>query len=102
MDLDAPTRGLASHDAMVRRGVAMQQSLFSALWYRVAEQHPRLRSEVRVQRQQVRGQRWYLLVNVVNGRQYRINERAYQFIGRCDGRRCVEEIWSSLLEQLGD
>ncbi|HEV7391304.1 MAG TPA: PqqD family protein, partial [Burkholderiales bacterium] len=55
-----------------------------------------------MQRQRVRGQRWYLLVNVVNGRQYRINERAYQFIGHCDGRRSVEEIWSSLLEQLRD
>ncbi|MGZ5143564.1 MAG: PqqD family peptide modification chaperone [Burkholderiales bacterium] len=50
----------------------------------------------------MRGQRWYLLVNVVNGRQYRINERAYQFIGRCDGRRSVEEVWSSVLEELGD
>jgi putative peptide zinc metalloprotease protein len=80
----------------------VQQSLFSELWYRVAEQHPRLRSEVRVQRQQVRGQRWYLLVNVVNGRQYRINEKAYEFVGRCDGLRSVEEIWNSLLEQLGD
>ena len=80
----------------------MRESLFSPLWYRVAEQHPHLRAEVRVQRQQVRDQRWYLLVNGATGRQFRVNERAWAFIGRCDGTRSVEEVWNALLEQLRD
>jgi putative peptide zinc metalloprotease protein len=55
-----------------------------------------------VQRQQVRGERWYLLVNVANGRQYRINHKAYRFVGLCDGKRSVQQIWSDLLEHLRD
>jgi putative peptide zinc metalloprotease protein len=80
----------------------MRESLFSPLWYRVAEQHPHLRAEVRVQRQQVRDQRWYLLVNAASGRQFRVNEQAWAFIGRCDGTRSVEQVWNALLEQLRD
>lgn len=79
-----------------------QPSLFSPLWYRVAEQHPHLRPEVHVQRQQVRDRRWYLLVNSANGRQFRANQQAYELIGRCDGRRSVQEVWNDLLALLGD
>ena len=39
----------------------MTASLFSAQWYRVARLRPRLRAQVRVQRQQWREQRWYLV-----------------------------------------
>ena len=80
----------------------MRESLFSPLWYRVAEKHPQLRSEVRTQRQQVRDQRWYLLVNPTNGRQFRVNEQAWAFIGRCDGHLTVEQVWNALLEQFRD
>lgn len=80
----------------------MNESLFSTLWYRVAAQHPRLRPEVSVQRQQVRDQRWYLLVNAASGRQARINQKAYEFVGRCDGERTVDQVWDELLETLRD
>ena len=80
----------------------MQESLFSPVWYRVATQHPHLRPEVRVQRQQVRDERWYLLLNAANGRQFRVNQKAYEFIGRCNGQRSVQEIWDELLEQFRD
>jgi putative peptide zinc metalloprotease protein len=80
----------------------MRESLFSPLWYRVAEKHPHLSTEVRVQRQRVRDQRWYLLVNPANGRQFRVNEQAWAFIGRCDGNLTVEQVWNALLEQLRD
>ncbi|HYC44255.1 MAG TPA: PqqD family peptide modification chaperone [Burkholderiales bacterium] len=80
----------------------MAESLYSAIWYRVAAQKPRLRPEVRVQRQESRGQRWYLLVNAASGRQFRLNERAYAFVGRCDGERSVEQVWEALLEDLAD
>ena len=76
----------------------MTASLFSAQWYRVARLRPRLRAQVRVQRQQWREQRWYLLSDEATGRQHRINPAAYEFIGRCDGERTVHEVWNALLE----
>lgn len=80
----------------------MAASLFSGQWYRVAGLRPRLRTAVRVRRQQSRGQRWYLLSDAATGRQHRINDSAYQLIGRCDGRRTVDEVWNALLEAQGD
>lgn len=80
----------------------MRESLFSPLWYRVAEKHPHLSPEVRVLRQRVREERWYLLVNPTNGRQFRVNAEAWAFIGRCDGNLTVEQVWNTLLEQYRD
>ncbi len=77
-------------------------SLFSAQWYRVARARPQLRLQVKVQRQHWRDQRWYVLSDTVSGRQHRINEQAYQFIGRCDGSRTVHDVWSALLEAMPD
>ena len=76
----------------------MTATLYSAQWYRVAQLRPRLRPQVKVQRQHWRDQRWYLLSDAATGRQHRINDSAYQFIGRCDGQRTVHEVWNSLLE----
>lgn len=83
-------------------GQLMSDSLFSPLWYRVADRHPHLRSDVQVQRQYVRDELWYVLVNTADAQQYRINQRAYQLIGRCDGRRSLQDIWDALLEELRD
>ena len=80
----------------------MSATLFCAQWYRVARVRPRLRAQVRVQRQHWRDQRWYLLSDALTGRQHRINEAAFQFIGRCDGRRTVHEVWSAVLESQPD
>jgi putative peptide zinc metalloprotease protein len=80
----------------------MRESLFSPLWYRVAGQHPHLRTDVRVQRQTFRDQVWYVLINTITGRQYRLNHMAYQVIGRCDGQHSVQEVWDALLEQFRD
>jgi putative peptide zinc metalloprotease protein len=77
-------------------------NLYSAEWYRIARRQPRLRPQVQVQRQQWREQRWYLLTDAASGRQHRINDGAYQFIGRCDGQRTVHEVWNSLLETQHD
>jgi len=77
-------------------------ALLSAQWYRVARVRPRLRAQVRVQRQQWREQRWFLLSDAATGRQHRINDAAYQFIGRCDGQRTVHEVWTAVLEARPD
>jgi putative peptide zinc metalloprotease protein len=76
----------------------MTGTLFSAQWYRVAKACPRLRAQVRVQRQQWRRQHWFLLSDSATGRQHRINEAAYQFIGRCDGQRTVDDVWNAVLQ----
>lgn len=80
----------------------MGESLFSPLWYRLADRYPRLRADVTLQPHKVRDQSWYLLVDSASGRHHRINHRAYDFVGRCDGRRSVQEIWDGLLEKLRD
>jgi putative peptide zinc metalloprotease protein len=80
----------------------MSDSLFSPSWYRVANQHPCLRGDVRAERQQSRGVSWYVLVNETTGRQFRISDKAYGVLGRCDGNRSVQQIWDRLLEELGD
>jgi len=80
----------------------MSATLYSAQWYRIARLRPRLRAQVRARRQHWRGQRWYLLSDEATGRQHRLSEAAYQFIGRCDGQRSVQEVWSALLESRPD
>ncbi|HYC46136.1 MAG TPA: efflux RND transporter periplasmic adaptor subunit [Burkholderiales bacterium] len=80
----------------------MRRSLFSPLWYRVAGQHPRLPPGVRAERQTSRGESWYLLIDGASGRHFRVNDKAYQFVGRCDGTRTVQEIWDSLFGLLRD
>jgi len=80
----------------------MSSSLFSPHWYRIAGLHPQLRPDVNVRRQQYRDQCWHLLTSTTVGRTYRINDKAYQFVGRSDGRHSVQEIWDILLAELGD
>lgn len=80
----------------------MRESLFSPLWFRVAGQHPYLRVDVRVQRSRYRDQVWYVLIDDRTGRHYRVDRKAYQVIGRCDGRSSVQQLWDALLAQLGD
>lgn len=82
--------------------MSVRESLFSPLWYRVSNLHPQLRSSVHVRRQHYRDQLWYQLLDGASERQFRVNNKAYQFIGRCDGQRSVQEVWDALLEGLGD
>jgi len=77
-------------------------SLFSPRWYRVAGVHPRLRSHVRVSRHVYRDQAWYLLQDTSSGKHHRVDENTFHFIGRMDGVRSTDEIWHSLLNQLGE
>lgn len=80
----------------------MTDSLFSPIWYRVADLHPKLAEHVRVQRHVSRGVVWHVLSDDASGRQVRINEAGFAFVGRCDGERTVTQIWDQLLEQLND
>jgi putative peptide zinc metalloprotease protein len=80
----------------------VRESLFSPLWHRYSQQRPQLRSHVTVQAQRYRDQTWYLLINDTNGSHFRINDVAYQFVGRCNGNYAVQAVWESMLETLGD
>lgn len=73
----------------------MTEPLLSPDWYRVACMRPRLRSGVRVSRQRVRGEHWYLLSDPVSGRHHRFNDIAYRLIAGCDGQRTLDEVWAT-------
>jgi len=77
-------------------------SLFSPNWFRVAQLHPQLGGHVQVRRQSGRDALWYVFTDTATGRQHRLNDMAYQFAGRCNGRFSTHEIWESLLHKLGD
>ncbi len=80
----------------------MTLSLFSANWYRIAPLKPRLRDAISIRRQHWRDQLWYFLKDEVTGRQHRINTSAYQFIGRCNGKLTVQQVWDAILLNHGD
>ena len=73
----------------------------SEQWWRVANLQPSLLPQVRVRRQQLRGERWYVLANDATGVHHRINDAAYHFIGRCDGRYTVQQVWNALVKLHG-
>ncbi len=79
-------------------GFRVSTPLLSSHWYRVASLRPRVRAHVTVQRQESRGQVWYVLSDTVSARQHRLNQPAYQIIGRLDGHRTVQEAWNAVLD----
>ena len=74
-------------------------ALHSTRWHRVSGLKPQLSPSVRVQRQPVRGETWYLLNNPASGRSVRLNLAAYALAGRFDGQRTVQQLWERSLEQ---
>lgn len=77
-------------------------SLLSPHWYRVAYLKPRPRTGVRISRQQVRGQTWYVLTDPVSGRHHRFNGLAYALIAGCDGTLTIDDIWAQRVDADGD
>jgi putative peptide zinc metalloprotease protein len=67
------------------------------MWYRVASLRPRLRAQVRVQRHKYRDQIWYQLADEGSGRRHRLNQAAYRFVGRLDGRHTADEVWKAIV-----
>jgi len=80
----------------------MAQELLSGVWYRVADLRPRLRSHVRVNRHQYRGERWYVLADRISRRSHRVNPAAYFLVGLLNGRRRMQEVWDAAVERFGD
>ena len=80
----------------------MSVSLLSPSWYRVAPLKPRLRSHVRIDRHQYRGEDWYVIQDGFTGRHHRFSPEAYQLVGMMDGRRSLDQIWEAACARLGD
>lgn len=72
-------------------------SLYSSRWHRVAALAPRIAPRVRLRRQEVRGNTWYLLVDPTSGRSVRLNPAAYAVVGRFDGVLSMQHLWESQL-----
>jgi len=72
--------------------------LFSPQWYRVSSLRPSISASVSVNCQSNRGQRWYLLSLNGQSKRVRINETAYQVIGRCDGSQSLDTVFKTLLQ----
>ena len=54
----------------------MAQQLLSPSWYRVAALRPRLRLHARIRRHEYRGERWYVLDDLVSRRNQLAREGA--------------------------
>ncbi|MCW5623608.1 MAG: HlyD family efflux transporter periplasmic adaptor subunit [Burkholderiales bacterium] len=80
----------------------MDEPLFSSRWHRVAKLRPWLQPHIELKRQHQRGVFWYLLIDTTGDRVQRLNRPAYQFVGRCDGRLTVEQIWNELIATMPD
>jgi putative peptide zinc metalloprotease protein len=80
----------------------MNDGFYSPNWYRVAKLQPKIHPHVKIHRHEYRGLIWYLLEDTTTERNHRFNPAAYQFIGLLDGVRSVEDIYTSISEQLGD
>ena len=77
-------------------------SLHSNLWYRVANLKPQLRCHAEIRRHHYRGQRWYILQDRASGSAHRFSPAAHCFIAQMDGKRTVNDIWETVIRQLGD
>jgi putative peptide zinc metalloprotease protein len=70
--------------------------LLSAQWFRVAAVRPRLRDHVKITRQHFRGDRWFVLEDLVENSVHRYAPAAQAAIGLMDGTHTLDEIWTSL------
>ncbi|HWW03224.1 MAG TPA: biotin/lipoyl-binding protein [Candidatus Acidoferrum sp.] len=75
---------------------------FSESWYRIAGQRVYLRPGVIVQRQRFRGERWFVLQNPFSNQYFRMQQAAYEFVGRLRPERTVQEVWQECVNRFPD
>jgi putative peptide zinc metalloprotease protein len=75
---------------------------FSESWYRIANQRICLRPGVKVQRQNYRGERWFVLQNPFSNQFFRLRPAAYEFVARLRPDRTVQEVWQECLHRFPD
>jgi putative peptide zinc metalloprotease protein len=71
-------------------------------WERVAGMLPGLLPQASVRRVEHRGERWSLMSNDASGTHHRINDVAWEFIGRLDGNTTVGDAWAAACRRHGD
>lgn len=77
-------------------------STFADMWYRVADQRPRVSVHARFVRQRHGPTVSYVIDDPSGGHFYRLSESARFFLGLLDGNRTVDNAWEACLAQLGD
>lgn len=77
-------------------------STFSDIWYRVADERPRLSPHANIIHQHYGPTMAYVVEDPASGQYYRMTEAAYMFVGLLDGRRTVDEAWNTCNARLGD
>lgn len=70
-------------------------AFLSPHWHRVEALRPALADHVRIRRQVSRGKSWYLVVDRQAGRSHRLNEGAWEVVGRFSGAHTVDEVWQA-------
>lgn len=70
-------------------------TLHSSRWHRVAGLRPLLSPQVRVRRQRVRGERWFVLSDPASGRSVRLAPPAWQLAARLDGTQTLQALWDA-------
>lgn len=80
----------------------MTTSLFSPLWYRVADLRPKLWRDAEMHAHVYRGHTWYVLQDHASGRSHRFTAPAHYFIRLMDGRCTVEELWQRTEDEFAD
>lgn len=77
-------------------------SVFSKNWYLIEALKPRLRPQVSVSPQYLRGENHYALKDPVSGAIQLYTAEAYQVIGLMDGQRSLNDIWLTVGDILKD
>jgi putative peptide zinc metalloprotease protein len=75
------------------------QTLLSEHWHAVRFLKPRLREGVEVLHRRLRGKPWVLLVDPLAHRFHRLTPRVWRVLQLLDGRRTVDEVWSTACAQ---
>ena len=80
----------------------MNRPMQSEYWYRVSNLKPFLRTTVEIARHRYRDEPWFMLRDPGSGQFRRTNRVGFALIERLDGSQTLDEIYESLLAQLGN
>lgn len=79
-----------------------QAPLFFDEWFLFSHLRFSLLSNAQLVRQHNRGSVEYIVLNRLDGQVFRLSTEAYQFVGRLDGSRSVNDAWYEAMDILGD
>ncbi|MEH2565663.1 peptidase M50 [Bradyrhizobium sp. AZCC 2289] len=80
----------------------MKETFLDSSWHRISGLKPSLRCHLNVHRHRYRGASWYVAEDTASGRVHRFTPAVYLLLGQMNGYRTVHEIWTYVVEQLGD